>query len=816
MDFASGMKNAEYTLNGSTNKRKGFQTHCSSAGGYGTFLYNKVSPASELETPLVVSVDQNLYVMQEASITVHYSGAASTAQLSFFYDTITSQYRFQLNDGGVIVLDFGCGLGFDEASIKTFNDLLTAINATPNFSATNTGSISTPAAFIKIVRAWDLGATSGADWVGIAQYWSQVNSTVSNPFSAYLAKKNTAAFENVSGTVLNNVLYLTNGYTDVFKFDGQTFYRAGLPTPASIATALGGAGAITGNNYYHQAQYHQEDAAGQIFEGNLQIVTTGLNPAAQSMNITVANILAGSGFNTNCAIVAGAQVAVNTLTVDDGSGGTHTMKVGDTAYFHDSVSAAYITRAVTAITSTTITVDGAAVTVADNAVISNNLRINIWRNKTSAITPSSFYLVAELPNNSFSATQVYNDNLTDAQLGAILIAPISDRSPPPRGKYVSQHQGELVIAGNLGNQNRIYWSVDSPEYFPNNTNQIDAETQSGDVIKGIGPSGTVFGILTKQTSHILSGTLGDNSIRMELKANDIGCEAHASIVQIKGIMCWWSSRGPYAMVNGQIPVPIGTTEDSSGNKVGRIEPVMKQDGVPTSQIWRTQRITAINWIENKKAIWFLPAENQPLASDWYPNSNSALFVYDYDQDAWLEWNTINLAGGAVVSGSEFYFQERAFSSYSSSVRKNLYRMHNLNDAWDYEDNNRPIAWEYDMGWETNGEPSVLNRFIEVKVFALEEVPNNVFTIQVDQEMNFQKDASVATFDIAFEGSGYGTTEYGTNPYGDSLEGYFRHELKRERSRSMRLRFSNVADQTNCLFTGLEYMISAPYRKEFKV
>jgi hypothetical protein len=108
------------------------------------------------------------------------------------------------------------------------------------------------------------------------------------------------------------------------------------------------------------------------------------------------------------------QVSVSTITVDDGSGGSHTMKVGQTAYFYDSVSASFVTREITAVAATTITIAGAAVTVADNAVISNNLRIMILR---TVSTGTIYKFVAEIPNNSFSATQVYTDATADASLG---------------------------------------------------------------------------------------------------------------------------------------------------------------------------------------------------------------------------------------------------------------------------------------------------------------------------------------------------------------------------------------------------------------
>lgn len=812
MEFASGMRNAQYTSRGAPEKRKGYQGHGSSIGGMGLFYYNRIDPDSEQVAAEVLAVDSTLYALLESTFTVNYAGASAACQLSFYYDSDDEEYKLQLDEAGVTIASISCGLGMDETSPVTLGDLKTAVDAITGFSAVITGNASTPAAFLKIVRAYDL---ADSDWEGIAKYWNPVNTTVSAPLSTFYSKRNEADFENASAVVINNVLYIATGYEDLHKYDGQTFYKAGLPTPTSISTADGGAGSITGTNYVHKMQYIQYDAAGQIHEGNTLNSSALSSVTSKKINVTVGNIQATTGYNTNCAIVAGAQTTVNTITVDNGSGGSHTMQAGDTAYFYDSVSGAHVEREVTAVTSTTITIAGNAVTVADNAVISNNLRIAIWRNKTSAVTPTIFYLVAEIPNNSFASTQVYSDDLSDANLGALFIPALSDRSPPPRGKYVTSFQNHLVVAGNLTYPRRLFWSdLDGPEYFPADTNQENIETAQGSNISGIGSGGSVLGIFSKGC-HILSGTLGDNNIRIEEKASDIDCVAHASIMQIKGVLCWWSSRGPYAMVNGQLPTPIGLASDAAGNNVGRLEPVMQQDGLIPQEKWKTKRIVALNWIPNKKAIWFIPAETESPDGDIYPNSNSRLYVYDYDLDAWLEWDNINMAGGAVLYNDELFFQERRYSDFEEGMTYYLYRFHNANDAWDYEDNNQPINWQYDLSWESVNQPSVLKRFIELKVFCLEEIPNNEFSFTVNQEMNYQKDASVAQFDMTFSGIGYGTSEYGNSQYGDIAEAAVRHDLKRERTKSMRIRFSNSEHHQNCLISGVEYLIALPYRPEFK-
>ena len=144
-------------------------------------------------------------------------------------------------------------------------------------------------------------------------------------------------------------------------------------------------------------------------------ITTSIT---EDINVTVDYIDDSTGYNTDCAIVAGAQTGVTQITVDDGAGGSHTMQVGQTAYFFDSSSSAFVEREITAVDSTTITIDGANVNVSDNEVISNNLRVNIYRTASGG---TLFKLVTSLANDSFETTAAYRDGTADASLGATFL-----------------------------------------------------------------------------------------------------------------------------------------------------------------------------------------------------------------------------------------------------------------------------------------------------------------------------------------------------------------------------------------------------------
>lgn len=812
MGYAAGMKNAQYRKSGAIEKRPGYQGHAASAGGFGNATYNRKDPTTGAEELISVTFGQTPSRLRFSTLTVTYAGTSATALISIYFDTDTDQYRCEILEGENTVLDYALGTGIDELSPVTIGTLQAAIDALSNFTASVTGSTSTPAAFLEIIRNHDMSAT-GSAYSGVAGYFEAINTTVTNPFSGSQTNRNAANFENVSTIQLQNVLFASNGYDFPHKYDGQTFYRAGVPAVGSLAAVIGAAGAITGSNYLYKAQVIQKDAVGNFVEGNLTSTTNLLSPAAQRMTVTVGNVLAGSGFNTNCAIVNGAQSTVTTITVDNGSGSAHTLKVGDTAYFYDAVSASYVERTVTARTDTTITISGAAVTVADNAVISNNLRIAIYRSKTAGSTPTVFYVVAEIPNNSFATTQTFDDNTLDSALGALLIEPVTDRTAPPKGKYVSKFRNQLVVCGRVDAPNTVYFSdIDGPEYFPNTgSNEFDVDTPGGEIITGCAENNDVFVILKNPGVIVVSGDIASGNIDVRQISFDISCESHATIRELKGALAFLSKTGPYRMVGGQIPQPLGANVDpSSGQVSGRIEPVFDQRGLATDLVLNLKKAVAVNHTASDKYILFIPAETTNSGNK-YANDNSRIFAYDYSRDAWLEWSNLNMMGGVTINGDELYFQERRYSSFSSSVVYYLYRQHNLNDAWDYQDNTEAIEFDYQPQWETLGFPSVNKRFLRINAYALDEVPNNDFELQIQTEVDFIKDVAKSDFEISFSGGGYGVAPYGDSSYGNPADGSVRHKLGLGRYGSLRPRFLNSQEQSNVVLSGWELEIATPYR-----
>lgn len=813
-NFASLILNAQYKKSGGIQKREGFQVHGEDGYGLGLFVYNKKNPTTGASEAEIVSVGQSAGRLLFTELEIEYVGADPTAVLNIYYDVDEEEYRCTLLEGAVEVLDESLGLGYDEAAPVTIADLATAINATTNFNAVATGDTTVSAAFLEIIRDFDLSASGGAATVQAA-YWEEINKTVSAPFDNFEADKDSTDFELMSGVQIQNVLYLAGGGVDyMHKYDGQTLYRAGLPEVSSLTAAIGAATGITGSNYLYAARMIQYDAAGNVFEGNIRYTSNALSPANQKINVTVGNSVAGSGFNTNCAIVNGAQVGVTTITVDSG----HTMKVGDTAYFLDGSTGNYVERTVTAKASTTITIDGANVNVADNAVISNNLRIGIYRSKTSGSTPTVWYHLVDLPNDSFNATQVYVDAVADGSLGDQLIEPLTDRSAPPLLKYITMFQNQMVGGGCPTAKSTLFWSdVDGCEYFPADENSQNLDTIVGDDISGVFPNNEILAVFKDKSINLVSGQIAENRLRFDWLTHDIGCISHNTIREVQGETCWLSDRGPYRMVSGQLPRPLGENKDGGG----RIEPVFDQKGVAEEDYLWLKRAYAINDRDNQKYIIHIPAESEVGLGDRYTNENSVLFVWDYAKGmvsgSWLQWDTLDLSGGAVLFEGDFYFQDRRYTDFflDPGVKHMLHRRHTLKDAWAYQDNAEAIEFDYGTCWETVNDASVRKKFLKHRIYTAETTPNNDGTLNVQTEVDFIPDSLKSEFDLTLTGGGYGDSSYGDLPYGTPQQSLFEHKLGNGKFCSMRFRYRNSEPQQNVDIDAWETEIAAPYRPEFK-
>lgn len=817
-EYSSELDNVDLTVTNALTKRKGYQWKSEGSGGYGLGLYKDVNTSTGAVTETVVSLDNNLHKLNEDSFNVTYSGSG-TGLLFVELNTATSTLRVRVLEDSTQVYSQDIGLGLDESATVAVSTIISGINALSNFSASGGTDTTVPAAFLDLHNGTNLTTTATA-----VKYrtWSQVNSSTSNPFSTTMSNKNNSDFEGASFSNLNNILYITTGYDELYKYDGNSVYRAGMPaggdadgsgdsgTAPSIADAASGSAFSASEYRYYMFLYKQIDNKGNIVEGIISPYSAEYNPSGTNdADVTVTNISSSSGFNTNCAIVNGAQNGVTTITVDSG----HTLKVGDVAYFYDGNAGDYVTKSITAITSTSISFTG-AVDVADNAVISANLRIAIYRTAdlgSSGLTAASqtYKLVAEIPNDSIgSSTQTFTDSISDANLGAEYVTPVKLHGLPPKGRYVTAFRNQLFIAGDPENVNTCYYSdIDSPEYFPAGDNSFLVDGFDGNKIKGLGALNTAVIVFKDKSIQSVTGDIAEDSFRVdEISYGGIGTASNKSISKIENSLFFLSEEGVYNVTLEGVS-PVGD--------------IIKSEFTKFNVQFNPQKALAENWVDRTKYVLFMPVESTDGSSNKYANTDSVVYVFDYFRKAWFKWSNINAQGGMVFTDSELYFQSRRLDSNSSATETPLARFSNYGDLRDYSDHQSGISWTYKTHWESMGEPALFKKFLRLKVFSLysdiidgEATP---YTLDISTEFNYVTPAELGSFTMDFSNgsSGWGNGSWGSFPWGDSALAEIKGKLKVIKSRAIRLIFTNDTPLENVIISGYELEAAVPYRPFIK-
>lgn len=803
INSATVLKNAQFLLRRSLSlsKRSGSKIVGHSTGpvlGIEQYVYGDRTTGETREELLGLS--DNLYRVKESTFAVNYTGAGTSVLFSLLLDSTTSTFHAIIEDTSVVVLDKDLGTGL-EASPITLANLKTDIDALADFSATITGTTTLPAAILPLTTGLDV---SGASTNITFFEWELVNTVATNPFSTYNSNSGNIDFRNASLINMLDIVYIGTGYEEMHKYDGQTVYRAGMPKGA-IPTMAAAAGALTGS-FKYKISYEQKDNRGNIVEGVISDLSATVSPAAQSVNVTITNILAASGFNTHVATVNGNQTGVTTITVNNSP---HTFKAGDTAYFLDRSSSTYVERAISSVTATTIVIAGAVVNVNAADVISNNLKINVWRTTDLALNPGSeYYLVATIPNNSLASTQVYNDVLTDALLlaKAKFLEPIKLPELPPKGRYLTAHEGGLCVAGNFTNPNTVYYSDIHPEYFPVATNSFDVVHGFGP-LTAMGSSQHILFVFKENAVIAVSGNLFEDAFKVDVLAEgQVGCLAHHSIVNINELLIFLSPIGFYSVGGSSALAPIG-------------DPVSSEFDVLTTNtdlLLTTKRATAINDKTNDRYLCFVPAETL-VGSVRYPNANSKVFAYDYKNQSWFEWDGINAGGEFAFFEDNFYWVDKRESA--GSLIGNLRKRHSTLTQYDYADNHLAIAWEYGTQWESLGEPSVFKKALRLKLYSLHPELAGAFTLNMVAEKNYLTGSSHTSDSIVFGqagvSSGYGISPYGSSIYGSPADTDKLVKLKSEKFQSLRFLYTNSTLHENVILTGTELEIVAPFPLEVR-
>jgi hypothetical protein len=644
---------------------------------------------------------------------INYTTGDYTVTFSGVTGAVTADYESALTT----VFNQAMGKGYGVGSPYLISTLITELIAVPGVSVTSTGDTAQPGAFLTVTEMSII-----ADGVSVVLeyfYWEAVNRTVGVTFPGLLASLDTEDFRIATFAPFQDLVYIGSAFDDPQKYDGQTVYRAGMPNGVPVALANMGGGNVNAGTHTYYMTYEQIDATGRLVQGVISDgvdITLGGNSI---VGVTVDNLVDGSGWNTNGAIINGAQGPTNTINVDPNP----TLRVGDSAFFLDTSGVEHV-RNVTAVTNTTITIDGAPVSVTDatpwQEPISNNLRITIYRTLIGGTEP---FFVFTIPNNSEAATTQYQDNVADSTLFQQYIFPVNRRDPPPRAAIVFPFQSIMIYTADPLNDDTVWYSdPNEPEYVdqlrsPTNEPNRFLVPPNADDITGVGISGSTLVIFKKNSIYAISGDIATEQYTVVGVADgtNVGCIAHSSIASASGLLYFLDENsGVYCMAENTIfPTDANGTPIAISTPIDAIFRDNQRQDSPSRKFHLT-RAVGINYSKDNQYLLFLPAETPcgcpvnigPRAA----NENSVILAYDYQGKNWFTWTNMNAAGGMYVINDNLYWQERRLSQ-TGGITSNTAKQHREYELFDYADHVCPIRTTWVSSWEDYGQPRVRKKFI---------------------------------------------------------------------------------------------------------
>ena len=549
----------------------------------------------------------------------------------------------------------------------------------------------------------------------------------------------------------------------------------------------------------------------------------------------------------NIAIIDGTQSNVNIVVVQAG----HTVQLNDFILFEDA-SNRLQGRNVVGVGATTVTLDGIPVSVVDNElmvtetmrsnsiqlqraaanpmtitdgqVLSNNLRINIYRTKENPNDLSPFFLVGTISNDAItgSASQTFLDDFVDLELGREYNFPVALPESPPISKYLTVFGNQLVYAGgernNPDDSDVVYFSeAENPEAVPRATNFINVPAVD-DNVSGVGVAGSTLIVFKNQSIDAVTGDLlvGPYQVSPVAPGANIGCVAHATIARVGSLLYFLSQSGVYAITESQLfptdpfgePIALSIT----------IENIFRENRFLPYTKFVYKRAVAANYTKDQQYVLFLPCEDsQSTIRD--ANANSRIMTYDYQGKNWFEWDNMNAAGGIVVIDNTLYFQERRYSGVVGNTA-NFYRQHRFYRLIDYADHTAPLRTEWRSSWEDMGLPAVrkifsrcmlyLDRYSNLQQF---NNPQLSFSSYLDRIEGLQNTiANVTTVDNT-RNAAWGYSPWGWGVWSGYQDSFIRINLKRGTvAKSIQVGFTTVGINMGYKLAGFQLEAIPEFRK----
>lgn len=597
------------------------------------------------------------------------------------------------------------------------------------------------------------------------------------------------------------------------KYDGQSCYLAGLPTPNPPSLSLN---AVVGTGfdngvYKYLIQYKFVDARGNITYSNASLLNgeSSISATNGATNNTV-TVTFENGYVTATGrpVLKYAQGVVNglqslttgstsrTLTVNS----DHSIRVGDFVCYLDNTSGELRRKKVLSATSTTITMEFASDdptdSLANNDIVAQNHTVEIYRTKANGQT---YYLVVEKPAKLNSSTSTHTDSTTDANLGFEWLGPYTGdarRDMPPPGPLLEVHQNKIVVGGYSKSPNTLSWSgLESCEYFPRGTNATDLMSTATGPATAMASTGADSLLVWKESSLLtVVGDLYSGAVfTATAQEGDVGCPSSSGWCRVRDSVLWMSPFGLRGWSNGQLT----SFDDRVKSRFPSSVPNQTYNSTWSSAGLLAKRAVAFNDPYNQRAIFFVPYEastSGPLSYQWVPTTSSKFFVLDYTSDSIAEWDdsltsspVLNAAGGIEWYNGEIFMLGRIKHEFADYVQSYLFVQ-------------RPTGTLYgdpavSLQWEFMNEPSFPKDFLSLKLWKLNDTDNEHLTTTVRVYDDF-KTSTYETMSFVYASGDY-WTEYPLS--------------MRDRA-AIAFRFSSGGKNPFRL-SGFELTVAVPYRKE---
>jgi hypothetical protein len=560
----------------------------------------------------------------------------------------------------------------------------------------------------------------------------------------------------------NKVLYWNDpsGEYDLWKFDGYSQYRAGVPrigisgSPTYTGTA--------GTHYFRVILKYYDTQGNVTWSDNRQYTGT-----SDEINLTLLPLVNDyyNGFYQKYILPDNNTIIVDSLnlTADLGASATHNYVAGDymilTTYSGTSPKKPIRINSVTA---TTITFNASDIG-SDSYILFNG----------GGIEPAEYRYAVEVyrSGNPFSGytkigsnTAVYGidfaiqhistattfkwgglggqSSIASPDIGTPLESVYDDsliRVLPPKGKYLALFGEQMVIgrlekdqpdfgyASLLSNDSRLEDSIVWSD-IPTLANGSSVETFLVNNIRSIGVSedGAVKAIHgnddslvvhKEKQSYYVNGDFISNTLRVrKAMAEQTGAGSHRSIRDVEGGHLYTTPKGVFLSAGGQKPIELSDI----------IEPLFTDDALSLGDL-DLQNAKSITDFLREKIYIYVPITG---------NSSGIVLVYDYYYKEWFLHDNIPANQGfqdVGITSTDIYFADST----------SLYRR-TLNTK---KDLNANITGYYWTGWFDLDFPSLLKQFNNLIIGSIR---NNSWIATIKGYCNWIVSSEEATNTLEFD------------------------------------------------------------------